>query len=159
MTRNRLLFAVPVCIAFQLAALPVPLSGQGAYGSMDGVTRDSNSKQPVAHVRITAYNVSRGNSRSAVTGSNGTFTIGRLEPGMYQVTTERTGFARSIASVQVSAPETYKVDLLLAAEKAPDPETKAPAVAVQTPIVAMADEIEALKTRLIQLESKQKATT
>src|ERR1035441_356560 len=55
MTRNRLLLALPACIAFQLVALPVPISGQGVYGSMDGVTRDSTSKQPVAHVRITAY--------------------------------------------------------------------------------------------------------
>ena len=155
MTRNRILFAVPACIAFQLAALPIPVSGQGVLGRMDGLTRDSISKQPLAHVRITAYNVSRGANRTAVTGSNGTFTIAKLEPGLYQVAAERDGFARSMASVQVSAPETYRVDLVLAAEKTPAPETKAPSVAVQMPIVEMADEIAALKARLIQLESKQ----
>ena len=127
MTRNRLLFAVPACIAFRLAALPIPVSGQGVLGRIDGVTRDSASKQPVAHVRVTAYNVSRGTNRTALSGPNGTFTIAKLEPGLYQVAAERDGFARSLASVQVTAPETYRVDLALAAEKPPAPEPKAPA--------------------------------
>jgi hypothetical protein len=157
MTRNRLLFAVPACIAFQLAALPIPVSGQGVLGRIDGVTRDSASKQPVAHVRVTAYNVSRGTNRTALSGPNGTFTIAKLEPGLYQVAAERDGFARSLASVQVTAPETYRVDLALAAEKPPAPEPKASSpVQVGLPIVEMADEIAALKARLLQLESNQK---
>jgi hypothetical protein len=157
MTRNKLLFAVPASIAFQLLALPIPITGQGVYGSMDGVTRDSASKQPVAHVRITAYNVSKGANRTAVSGANGSFNIAKLEPGLYQVTAVRDGFVKSTASVQVAAPESYRVDLLLASDNTPPvPETKAPPVRVEMPIVEMADEIAALKARLVQLESARK---
>jgi hypothetical protein len=157
MTRNRLLLAVPACIALQLAALPIPASGQGAFGSVDGVTRDSTSKKPVAHVRITAYNVSKGTNRSAISDTNGAFTIAKLEPGLYQVAAVRDGFAKSTASVQVAAPETYRVDLLLAADYPPPaPEAKTPAIQVQMPMVEVADEIAALKARIEQLESARK---
>ena len=157
MTRNTLLLAVPACIALQLAALPIPASGQGVFGSVDGVTRDSTSKQPVAHVRITAYNVSRGTNRTAISGPDGTFNIAKLEPGLYQVAAVRDGFAKSTASVQVAAPETYRVDLLLAADYPPASEAKTPRrYEVQLPIVEVADEIAALKARIGQLESAQK---
>src|ERR1039458_7798132 len=157
MTRNSLLFAVPACIAFQLAALPVSALAQGVFGSVDGVTRDSTSKQPVAHVRITAHNVSGGRDRSAISGPNGAFTIAKLEPGLYQVAAVRDGFAKSTASVQVTAPQTYRVDLLLAADSPIVSEAKFPPVQVQLPIVEIADEIAALKARISQLEAARTA--
>ena len=95
MTRNLLFSAVvPACIAFQLAALPIPASGQEVFGGVGGVTRDSASKQPVAQVRITAHNVNKGTDRTAISGPDGTFTIARLEPGQYQVAAARDGFIR-----------------------------------------------------------------
>src|ERR1035441_10355068 len=141
MTRNSLLFAVPACIAFQLAALPVSALAQGAFGSVDGVTRDSTSKQPVAHVRITAHNVSGGRDRSSISGPTGAFTIAKLEPGLYQVAAVRGGFAKSTARVQVTAPETYRVELLLAADYPPAPEAKSSPVAIGLPAAEVADEI------------------
>ena len=118
MTRNLLFSAVvPACIAFQLAALPIPASGQELFGGVGGVTRDSASKQPVAQVRITAHNVNKGTDRTAISGSDGTFTIARLEPGLYQVAAARDGFVRSTADVEVAAPGTYRVDFLLAADE------------------------------------------
>ena len=85
---------------------------------MDGVTLDSTSKQPVAHVRITAINVSGGIERTATSGPDGTYNIARLALGLYQVAAMRDGFAKSTASVQVAAPETYR-ELLLAADYPP----------------------------------------
>ena len=74
MTRNLLVSAVvPACIAFQIAALPIPASGQGLFGGVRGVTRDSVSRQPLAQVRITAHNVSKGTERTAISGLDGTF--------------------------------------------------------------------------------------
>ncbi len=158
MTRNILVFA-PTCIAVTLAALPIPAWGQGALASVDGVTLDSVTRQPVAHVRITAYNASRGLSRNAVSGPDGTFVIAKMEPGLYQVAAMRDGFAKSTASLQVAAPETYRVNLLLAADSPPASAAKAPPVAVEMPMVEVADEIAALKARIEQLESAEKSRT
>jgi len=145
MTRN-LLFsaAVPACIAFQLAALPIPAAGQEVFGGVDGVTRDSASKQPVPQVRITAHDVSTGTDRTAISGPDGTFTIARLEPGTYQLAAARDGFIGSAADVEVVSPGTYRVDLLLAkASPAVDPAT----------VSAVEEELAALKKRIGELEA------
>jgi hypothetical protein len=157
MTRNLFLSTLPACIAFQLAALPIPALAQGALGRVDGVTLDSASKRPVAHARITAYNASRNASRTAISRADGSFTIARLEPGLYQVAAMRNGFAKSTARVNVTAPETYRVDLLLAADyPAAQPANTAPPT-LELPGAAIADEIAALKARIGQLEAGQKA--
>jgi len=145
MTRNLLFSAVaPAWIAFQLAALPIPASGQEVLGGVDGVTRDSASKQPVPQVRITAHDVNRGTDRTAISGPDGTFTIARLEPGTYQVAAARDGFIGSAAAVEVVSPGTYRVDLLLAkASPAVDPAT----------VSAVEEELAALKKRIGELEA------
>ena len=125
MTRNLLVSAVvPACIAFQIAALAIPASGQGLFGGVRGVTRDSVSRQPLAQVRITAHNVSKGTERTAISGLDGTFIMPGLEPGLYDMAAARDGFARSIAHVEVAAPNTHRVDFLLAADYPPAREAK-----------------------------------
>jgi hypothetical protein len=161
MTRNLFMFALPVCIAVQLAAPPVPAYAQGAFASVDGVTVDSATKQPLAHVRITVYNPSRGTERTTISAYDGRFNIAKLEPGLYRVNAVHDGFVKSTAEVQVSAPETYRVDLVMAADIAPPPAptaAKAPAVAVEVPVAAMADELAALKARVMQLEAQKSRT-
>jgi hypothetical protein len=154
MTRNlRFSAVVPAWIVFQLAALPIPASGQEVFGGVGGVTRDSASKQPVAQVRITAHNVNKGTDRTAISGSDGTFTIARLEPGRYQVAATRDGFAGSSADVEVLTPKTYQVDLLLAAANPPASEaTASPALAPAT-VSAVEEELTALKKRIGELEA------
>jgi hypothetical protein len=145
MTRNLLYSAVvPACIAFQLAALPSAASGQELFGGVDGVTRDSASKQPVAQVRITAHNVNKGTDRTAISGSDGTFTIARLEPGQYQMAAARDGFIGSVADVEVAAPGAYRVEFLMAKDS--------PAVATAT-VSAVEEELVALKKRIGELEA------
>lgn len=145
MTRNlRFSAVVPACIAFQLAAVPVAASGQELFGGVGGVTRDCASRQPVAQVRITAHNVNKGTDRSAVSGSDGTFTIAKLEPGRYQVAAARDGFIGSSAEVEVAAPGAYRVDFLLA--------KASPAVAPAT-VSAVEEELAALKKRIGELEA------
>ena len=153
MTRNLLFSAVPVCMAFQLAALPSRALGQEVFGGVDGVTRDSASKQPVAQVRITAHNVTKGTDCTAISGSDGAFRIAELEPGLYQVAAVRDGFIRSTANVEVAAPGTYRVDFLLAADYPPAPVAKASAPAAMRAASAMAEELAALKERIEQLEA------
>jgi hypothetical protein len=71
-----------------------------------------------------------------------------LEPGRYQVAAVAHGFAPSTASVDVAAPAAARVDFLLTADAAPAPAAKP----LSTPS-AIADEIEALKERLAELEA------
>src|SRR6478672_1747929 len=125
MTRNLLASAlVPACIAFQIVALAIPASGQGLFGGVRGVTRDSVSRQSLALVRITAHNVSRGTERTAISGLDGMFIMPGLEPGSYDMAAARDGFAKSIAHVEVAAPNTHRVDFLLAAAYPPVREAK-----------------------------------
>ena len=149
MTRNLLIFAVaPACIAFQFAAAPIPASGREVFGGVGGVTRDSASKQPVAQVRITAHNVKKGTNRTAITGSDGAFTIARLEPGLYQVAAARDGFIRSTADVEVTRPGTYQVEFLLAAANPPTAVAPATVSAVEEELVALKKRIGALEAAL-----------
>jgi len=154
MTRSLLVSAVvPACIAFQLAVLPMPARGQESFGGVNGVTRDSSSKQPVAQVRITVHNVTKGTDRSVISGSDGTFTIAKLEPGPYQVAAARDGFLKSTVDVEVAAPGTYRVDFLLAADYPP---ARASAPVADATVV---DELAALKKRIEQLEAALAART
>jgi hypothetical protein len=158
MTCN-LLFAsiVPACIAFQLAALPIPASGQDFFGGVGGVTRDSASGRPVAQTRITAHNVNKGTDHTAISGSDGAFTIARLEPGLYQVAAARDGFIKSTANVEVAAPGTYRVDFLLAADYPSTLNPKPSPGVVDTPVSAVLEELAALKKRIGQLEAALQA--
>jgi hypothetical protein len=74
----------------------------------------------------------------------------------------RDGFARSIAHVEVAAPNTHHVDFLLAADYPPAREAKSspaagtPAVSAPT-MTAVEEELEALKRRIGELEVAVKA--
>jgi hypothetical protein len=149
MTSNALSFAVlPVCIVFHLAALPMAASGQSVSGGVGGVTRDFASNQPVAQVLITAHNEQTGFDRSATSSTDGSFRMPDLEPGRYRVAAKRDGFIPSSASVEVAATTTARVDFLLSADASSSP------AANQDPAApSVADEIQALKKRLSELEA------
>jgi hypothetical protein len=158
MARTLLFSAVlPTCIAFQLATLPIPVFGEALFGAIDGVARDSANGQPVAQVRITAHNVNKEAYITAISGSDGTFSISRLEPGLYQVAASRDGFVRSTTKVEVATSGTSQVDILLAANQPSAPETSASPVEAPASQSAIAEELEALKRRIEQLEASLKA--
>jgi len=143
---------VPVCIAFQFAAMPIFSFGQNASGGVGGVARDSASRQPMADVQITAHNVNTGSDRRATSGSDGAFSVPDLEPGRYQVAAAKDGFVPSILDVEVAAPAAARVDILLTADAAAAPTAK-PVPSAD----ALADEIEALKKRIGELEAAMAA--
>ncbi|MGA2435793.1 MAG: carboxypeptidase-like regulatory domain-containing protein, partial [Bryobacteraceae bacterium] len=160
MTRSLLVSAVvSACIAFQLAVLPMPALGQDAFGGIGGVTRDFASKQPVAQVRITVHNVNTGTDRTAISGSDGAFTVTKVEPGQYLVAVVKDGFIKSTVDVEVAASETYRVDFLLAAANPSDREMKASPSVVDTQTSAMAEELASLKKRIEQIETALQART
>lgn len=154
---SKLLFAiVPACIVLQLALLPISASGQESFGGVGGVTRNSATNQPVSQVRITAHNLIKGTNYVADSRSDGTYMMAKLEPGTYQVAAVRDGFIKSTASVEVTGPETYRIDFLLAVERSPALQAAQPADPSMT---AMAAELAAMKDRISQLEAALRART
>ena len=154
MTRNLLVFAVvPACIALHFAVLPSSALGQELSGGVGGVTRDSASKQPLAHVRITAHNANRGTDRTAISGPDGAFAVLALEPGLYQVAAAKEGFTQSTTNVYVATPRPYRVDLLLAADNSPAPAAKTSSPVADPTVSAVEEELAALKLRIEQLEA------
>jgi hypothetical protein len=152
MTRNLTIASLlPACIAIQLATLPMLAGGDESLGGVGGVTRDSTSKQPVAQVRITVHNVKDNSDRTAISGSDGTFAIAKLEPGAYRVAAAKDGFMESAVDVEVAAPGTYRVDFLLAANS-PQAQASGPMADA-----AVADELAAMKKRIEQLEAALQA--
>src|ERR1035438_2987976 len=149
MIRNLLVFAVvPACIALHLAVLPISASGQEVSGGVGGVTRDSASNQPLAHVRITAHNMNKGTDRTAISGPDGAFAVLALEPGLYQVAAAKEGFTQSTTNVYVATPRPYRVDLLLAADNSPAPAAKASPAPADPTVSAVEEELAALKMRI-----------
>jgi len=148
---------VPACVAFQLAALHIPALGQDLLGGVGGVTRDSASGQPVARAQITAHNVNKGTDHTAISGSDGAFTIPRLEPGLYQVAAASYGFIKSTTNIEVAALKTYRVDFLLAADYPSTLGAKPSPGVVDIPVSAVLEELATLKKRVGQLEAALQA--
>jgi hypothetical protein len=148
---------VPAGIVLQIALLSLPALGQELFGGVGGVTRDASSKQPMSNVRVIAHNLNKGTDSSATSDYNGTFTIARLEPGLYRVSAMRDGFLGSAANVEVAAQGTYQVDFLLAAADPLPSSARGSTQAADTP--AVADEIADLKKRVAQLEAALQART
>lgn len=70
---------------------------------------------PVADVQVEARNVATNQSRGALTTSNGSYFIGGLRPGQYEVAVRRIGFAAQTRPVRVLVGQTHNVDISLAA--------------------------------------------
>ena len=144
MTRNVRVWAmVAATIMVQLGTLSTGASAAELLAGFAGTTRNSGSKQPVPGVRITAHHISKGTDHSAVSGEDGAFSFAGLEPGSYQVAANREGFVESTAKVEVAAPGSNRVDLMMSPNAA----------------AALADELAALKDRIGQLEAALKANS
>ena len=159
MTRKVYLYGLSLSIAFQLLLVPTAASAAEGLASLNGLTMNLNGYQPVSHALVTALNINRGERRSTYSGANGSFYLAKLEPGLYQLAVEHDGYAGSTATVEISSAKTYKVDLVLKAEKTPPAQvTGSSPGGISTPVSGLADEIAALKARIGQLESGKKSS-
>ena len=147
---------MPACIAFQTAALSTSVLAADAFGSVGGVTRNFSNGMPVPEAQIVAHNVNKNTTRTAVSGTNGFFAIDNLEPGRYEVIATKEGFKSFSTDIEVAALRTARVDLALAlpdaaagANDAPPPDSSR---------LAVAKELEAMKSRIEQLEAELKAS-
>jgi len=158
MTRNLLLSAVvPACIAFQIGALPWSALAADASGGVGGIIRDSVTGLPLAEAQIVVRNPDRAGRRTTVSGTNGFFSIDNLEPGRYEVLATKDGFKNFSADVEVAAQRTARIDLALALSDSGTSTHDGPA-AVNAQALTVVKELEAMKSRIEQLEAELKAT-
>ena len=83
---------------------------QSTFGEFLGTVKDP-SGAVVAGCTVTVKNLGTSATRSAITDTNGTYTVVNLEPGNYEMTMEMTGFQKvSYANLQLLSRQTVRVD-------------------------------------------------
>lgn len=98
--------------AVALLALASPAWAQSDTGVIDGRVFDQ-SRAAVPGATVQARKVDTGLTRTAVSGTNGTFRIGALPTGVYEVSTELAGFAKQTRRVEVQVASTATVDFTM----------------------------------------------
>jgi len=87
--------------------------GQVATGTIVGTVRDA-SGGIVPDVQVTVNEVSKGISQTVATDSNGDYNVPFLNPGVYRVAVEKTGFKRQIsADVTLQVNDKPRLDFML----------------------------------------------
>ena len=84
-----------------------PLRAQGSDGTVRGRVTDGATQQPIAGVVIQM------GSQSALTGSDGRYTLTRVPAGAYTLRTSMLGYAEATQAVTVAAGQTVVADLVL----------------------------------------------
>jgi len=106
---NFLLVLVFACIA----AIAVPAIAQERSGSLNGVVTDQ-SGGVLPGVKVTITNSGTNRSYSALTGSDGAYSVRSLEPGRYNVTFDLSRFNKAESKdINVLVGQTLKLDARL----------------------------------------------
>ena len=99
-------------VAIVLGATVV--DAQTSTGNIRGrVTGEGGA--PVSDVQVVARNLDNNQERGALTTANGTYYIGGLRPGQYEVSVRRIGFAPQSRPVQVQIGRTHDINISLSA--------------------------------------------
>ena len=96
------LFRRTGCALLLLTVFVLPAAAQSNKGTITGTVTDPTGAV-VKDAKITATNVATGEAREATTGDEGTYSMPALDPGIYRVTVDASGFSQSII-------ETVKLD-------------------------------------------------
>lgn len=88
---------------------PTRALAQADTGSIDGRIFDEQ-KAAVPGATVTAKNVGTGHTRTATSGANGTYRIGSLTAGVWEVSAELSGFAKQTRKIQVQISSAANVD-------------------------------------------------
>jgi hypothetical protein len=137
-----------------LLFLGVLLNAQAVNGINGTVTDKSSAVVPGAHV--TATNAATNIASSAVTSSEGTFTIVGLLPGRYSVAVDSQGFKKAQLDVVVEVARMTTVNVLMEVGATSETvEVQATAVSLDTssPIIGTTLEPELVKTAPIEINS------
>jgi outer membrane receptor protein involved in Fe transport len=97
------------------AAFTFPALAQTNKGTIAGTVTDPNGAA-VKDAKVTATNVATGESREATTGDEGTYALPALDPGVYKVTVEASGFSQSVVEqVKLDTASRQSLDIALTA--------------------------------------------
>ncbi len=131
--RHSVVKAISVVIAtlFVLVTLTVVAFGQGETGQISGKVTDPQDRV-VPNASVTVRSVTTGVERTATTDDDGVYTVGSLQPGLYDVVVKGGNFAESTQRAQVTVGAKVTLDTKLSTE----------AVAANVTVVAGAGGIE-----------------
>lgn len=96
-----------------LVGYPAALAQTGATGALAGAITDP-SGAVVADAEIKVVNQVTGEVRSAVSGTNGSYVVSLLSPGVYRIESQKSGFKLAVKQdVRVLVTETSTLDIQL----------------------------------------------
>jgi hemoglobin/transferrin/lactoferrin receptor protein len=72
-------------------------------GALTGSVTDGQGA-PIAEASVLVRSVATGSTRMALTAADGTFTVGELRYGVYQIRVTREGFSDAVVEVRLAAP-------------------------------------------------------
>jgi hypothetical protein len=134
MATNRQCLGILVALFLILNVSSLELKAQTATtGALSGTVTDATGAV-VANATVTVSSTSTSQTRSAMTGSDGSYKVGLLPPGNYRVKFEISGFnAAEVPSVAVNVTETAVLNQsLTVGSQSQAVEVQAEAVTVQT---------------------------
>ena len=103
------------CAALLIAAFALAASAQSNKGTITGTVTDPNGAV-VKDAKVTVTNVADGQTRDVTTSDDGTYSIPALDPGVYRVTVDASGFSQSIIEeVKLGTAARQAVDVTLTA--------------------------------------------
>jgi len=107
-------FIKALLILVSLCGVTGSASAQTTQGEIVGTARDAQGAS-VPGVAVSVTNTGTGLTRSSMTADNGTFRFPALPTGVYNLSADKTGFAKLLVNgVKVSVDETQTVDLAMA---------------------------------------------
>ena len=81
--------------------LSIPVSAQQEAGQINGVVKDQN-EAAIPGATVTVRNVANNVTRTITTSDDGSYQITNLQPGLYEVSSQKAGFQEAKESVQVT---------------------------------------------------------
>ncbi len=106
-------FSVCLGLVLTMGQLPaMPAFSQGSRATVAGTVKDSRGSA-LPRVTVMVRHQDTGAERPAVTAPDGTFTVGGLTPGTYQVEVQDTGFAPFRREVTVQAGERSALEIVM----------------------------------------------
>src|SRR3954454_14853788 len=101
------------CAVLLITAFALVATAQSNKGTITGTITDPNGAV-VKDAKVTVTNVATNEARDAMTSDDGTYTIPALDPGVYRVTVDATGFSQSvIEQVKLDTSSRQAVDVQL----------------------------------------------
>lgn len=109
--------------AFTVGQLFSPcIYAQSNLGAVRGETRDPGGLLPLANAKVSLRSFDGGGDRSVVSGADGSFLIEALEPGRYQLSASKEGFAGSSrAAFDLAAGQRLSMDVSLGKQTSNSP--------------------------------------